>query len=136
MIFDTKIALVIRSDLEVWQKINVAAFLTSGIAAEFPECIGQPYEDGSGTKYTSLICQPILIYGADSISLARALDRALTRDVKPAVYTKDMFTTTNDVDNRIVVKSAERTNLDLVGIAFRADRKIIDKIVDNLKFLQ
>ena len=30
----------------------------------FPECIGAPYEDGSGTKYLSLIGQPILIYGA------------------------------------------------------------------------
>jgi len=54
MIFDTKIALVIRSDLETWQKVNVAAFLASGIAAEFPECIGEPYEDGSGTQYSRL----------------------------------------------------------------------------------
>ena len=33
MQFDTKIAVVIRTDLEAWQKLNVAAFLTSGIAA-------------------------------------------------------------------------------------------------------
>ena len=65
MQFDTKIAVVIRTDLEAWQKLNVAAFLTSGIAAAFPECIGDPYEDGSGTQYLSLIGQPILIYGAD-----------------------------------------------------------------------
>lgn len=133
--FDTKIALVIRSDLKTWQKINVAAFLTSGIATEFPESIGEPYEDGSGTKYTSLIGQPILVYDADSAGLTRALDRALSRDVKPAVYTKDMFTTTNDADNRRTVKSVEHANLDLVGIAIRADRKTLDKIVDKLKFL-
>ena len=36
MQFDTKVALVIRSDLEAWQKLNVAAFLSSGIAAAFP----------------------------------------------------------------------------------------------------
>jgi adenylate cyclase len=36
MQFDTKIAVVIRTDLEVWQKLNVASFLTSGIAAAFP----------------------------------------------------------------------------------------------------
>ena len=35
MQFDTKIAVVIRTDLEAWQKLNVAAFLTSGIAAAF-----------------------------------------------------------------------------------------------------
>jgi hypothetical protein len=136
MILDTKIALIIRSDLEVWQKLNVSSFLASGIAAEFPSCIGAPYEDGSGTKYTQFIGQPILIYGTDSVGLARALDRALTRDVKPAVFTNDMFTTMNDIENHKVVKSVERESLDLVGIAVRAERKIIDKIVDKLNFLK
>lgn len=135
MLFDTKIAIVIRSDLENWQKINVAAFLSSGIASEFPECIGEPYEDGSGTKYTSLIGQPVLVYGADSLGLARVLERAHSRDIKTAIYTKNMFTTTNDLDNRNAVKSVKRENLDLVGIGIRADRKTLDKIVDKLKFL-
>ena len=65
MQFDTKIAVMIRTDLEPWQKLNVASFLAGGIAAAFPECIGEPYGDASGTKYLSLIGQPILIYGAD-----------------------------------------------------------------------
>src|ERR1700727_750188 len=60
MQFDTKIAVVIRTDLEAWQKLNVAAFLTSGIVAAFPECIGEPYQDGPGTRYLQLIGQPIL----------------------------------------------------------------------------
>ena len=42
-----QVAVVIRTDLQAWQKLNVAAFLTSGIAAAFPECIGEPYEDAS-----------------------------------------------------------------------------------------
>ena len=49
MQFDTKIAVVIRTDLEAWQKLNVASFLAGGIAATFPECIGARYEDGSAT---------------------------------------------------------------------------------------
>jgi hypothetical protein len=32
--FDTKVALIVRDDLEVWQRLNVTAFLMSGIAAE------------------------------------------------------------------------------------------------------
>ena len=134
MQFDTKIAVVIRTDLESWQKLNVASFLTSGIAAAFPECIGRPYEDGSGTRYLSLIGQPILIYGADRAALSRALERALTRGVTPAVYTEDMFRTTHDAANREVVRAVIRAELDLVGLAMRADRKVIDKIVDGLKF--
>jgi hypothetical protein len=76
MQFDSKIAVVIRTDLEAWQKLNVASFLAGGIAAAFPDCIGEAYEDGSGTKYLSLIGQPILIYGADRSQLSRALERA------------------------------------------------------------
>jgi hypothetical protein len=134
MQFDTKIAIAIRSDLEIWQKLNVAAFLASGIAAAFPCCIGEPYADGSGTRYHALIGQPILIYGADKAALARALDRAIARDVKPAVYTEDMFKTTHDAANRAVVKAVARGDLSLVGLAFRADRKVIDKVVDGLRF--
>lgn len=134
MQFDTKIAVVIRSDLQAWQKLNVASFLTSGIAAAFPDCIGEPYEDASGTNYLALIGQPILIYGADGPALTRALDRALARGVKPAVYTEDMFKTTHDAANREAVRAVARTDLNLVGIAMRAGRKVIDKIVDGLKF--
>ena len=134
MQFDTKIAVVIRTDLQAWQKLNVAAFLTSGIAAAFPECIGEPYEDASGTTYHALIGQPILIYGADRAALSRALERALARNVVPAVYTENMFKTTHDAANREVVRSVIRSELNLVGLAMRAERKVIDKIVDGLKF--
>jgi hypothetical protein len=134
MQFDTKIAVVVRSDLEPWQKLNVASFLAGGIAAAFPDCIGDAYEDGSGTKYLALIGQPILIYGADGAALSRALERAMARGVTPALYTEDMFKTTHDAANREVVKAVARVDLNLVGIAMRAERKVIDKIVDGLKF--
>ena len=120
MQFDTKIAVVIRSDLEAWQKLNVAAFLTSGIAAAFPESIGEKYEDGSGPQYLP--------------ALSRALERALARNVTPAVYTEDMFRTTHDAANREAVRAVIRAELNLVGLAMRAERKVIDKIADGLKF--
>jgi hypothetical protein len=76
-----------------------------------------------------------LIYGApDRAALSRALDRALSRDVKPALYTEDMFSTTHDEANRAAVKAVSRLDLNLVGLAFRAERKVVDKIVDGLKF--
>jgi hypothetical protein len=134
MQFDTKIAVVIRTDLEAWQKLNVASFLAGGIAAAFPECIGEPYQDGSRTPYLSLFGQPILIYGGDRAALTRALERALARNVKPAVYTEDMFKTTHDAANRAAVRAVIRADPNLAGLAMRAERKAIDKIVDGLKF--
>src|SRR3954465_10447083 len=134
MQFDTKIAVVIRTDLEAWQKLNVAAFLAGGLAAAFPECVGEAYEDGSATKYLPLIGQPILIYGAGRAALTRALERTLARGVKPALYTEEMFKTTHDAANRAAVKAVMRNDLNLVGLAMRAERKVIDKVVDGLKF--
>jgi hypothetical protein len=67
------------------------------------------------TQYLSLIGQPILIYGADRPALTRALDRALARGVKPAIYTEEMFKTTHDTANRAAVKAVARADLNLVG---------------------
>jgi hypothetical protein len=134
MPFDTKVALVVRDDLEAWQAMNVASFLAGGIAAASPECIGEPYEDASGNTYLSLIGQPILIYGGDAAALTRVLDRALARGVRPAVYTEEMFSTDHDAANRAAVRSVEREHLNLVGLAIRAERRVVDKIVDKLKF--
>ncbi len=53
--FDTKIVFVIREDLAVWQKLNVTAFLATGIATESPEIMGQPYRDASGRQYGNLL---------------------------------------------------------------------------------
>ena len=100
----------------------------------FPNVSARITQDGSGTKYLSLIGQPILIYGADRAALSRALERALARNVTPAVYTEDMFRTTHDAANREVVRAVIRGELNLVGLAMRAERKVIDKIVDGLKF--
>jgi hypothetical protein len=136
MLFETKIALVIRDDLASWQKMNVAAFLASGIAASYPQSIGEPYQDASGNGYLRLIGQPMLIYGADRAALARVLDRALARGVQPALYTEEMFSTTHDTANRDVVRGVEREHLNLVGLAIRAERKVVDKIIDKLKFHQ
>lgn len=134
MIFETKIALVIRDDLVAWQAINVAAFLAGGIAAAFPDCVGQPYGDATGTAYLPLIGQPILVYGGDGPKLARALERALGRGVVPAIYTRAMFETTHDEANRAAVAAVARPDMDLVEIGLRADRKVLDKIVDGLRF--
>jgi hypothetical protein len=93
-----------------------------------------PMKTAPARDNPSLIGQPILIHGADRASLSRALERALARNVTPALYTEDMFRTTHDAANREVVKAVARADLNLVGIAMRAERKVIDKIVDGLKF--
>jgi hypothetical protein len=54
---DTKVGIIIRNDLLDWQKLNVTAFLSTGIASSAPESIGEEYEDGAGRSYLPLIIQ-------------------------------------------------------------------------------
>lgn len=134
MQFDTKLAVVLRDDLAVWQRTNVTAFLVSGIAGTVPGVIGEPYRDASGNEYLPMFVQPVLVYEADAAALRRAYERAMSRGVKPAVYTSELFETSRDEANRAATAAVPAKELDLVGIAFRAERKIVDKIVDRLRF--
>jgi hypothetical protein len=132
--FDTKLAVVLQDDLAVWQKTNATAFLVSGIAATVPGVVGEPYRDGSGNEYLPMLVQPVLVYEADAAALRRAYERAMSRGVRPAVYTRELFETNHDEANRAAVAAVPADVLDLVGIAFRAERKVVDKIVDRLHF--
>jgi hypothetical protein len=132
--FGTKIAVVLRDDLAVWQKTNVTAFLVSGVAATVDGIVGEPYRDASGNEYLPMFVQPVLVYEADAAGLRRAYERAMSRGVTPAVYTKELFETGHDAANRAAVAAVAAEELDLVGLALRADRKVVDKIVDRLRF--
>ena len=133
-VFDTKIAVVLRDDLAVWQKTNVTAFLVSGIAGTEPGVVGEPYRDASGNQYLPMFVQPVLVYEANRAGLRRAYERAMSRDVRPAIYTHELFATGHDQANRAAVAGVSAQDLDLVGIALRAERKTVDKIVDRLRF--
>jgi len=81
-----------------------------------------------------MFVQPVLVYEADADGLRRAYERAMSRGVTPAIYTQELFTTDHDAANRAAVARVPAEELDLVGIAFRAERKIVDKVVDRLRF--
>jgi hypothetical protein len=127
--FDTKIAVLVRDDLESWQRLNVTAFLVSGIVSAYPQLIGEPYEDADGTPYLPLLGQPVVVLEADADTLKVAHARALNRELPMSVYTREMFATGNDVANRAVVRAVARDDLDLVGVAVHGPKNGVDKTV-------
>jgi hypothetical protein len=135
MIYETKTALVLRKDLGGWQLANVAAFLAGGLTGTSPDLMGEPYRDGAGRYYSALVREPVFVYGATLDELRRTHLRALSRSLRPAIYTEAMFRTTNDVDNRAAVAAAPPDALDLVGIGVHGPRKVIDKVINSLRFL-
>lgn len=131
--FDTKIAVILRDDLAVWQKLNVTAFLMSGIVAQTREIIGEPYRDGAGNVYNPLSIQPIVVMATDQEALRKIHQRSLERDVTTSLYIEEMFATGHDVANRQVFSEFSPENAKVVGMALRADRKIVDKITKGAK---
>lgn len=135
MIYETKTALVLRADLAGWQLANVAAFLTGGLVGTNPELMGEPYCDAAGRYYSALVREPVFVYGASLDELRRTHQRALSRALRPAIYIEPMFKTTNDIDNRAAVAASGADALDFVGIGVHGPRKVIDKVVNKLRFL-
>jgi hypothetical protein len=133
MRFDTKVAMVVLADLPMWQKLNIVAFCSSGVAVSEPGLTGEPYEDASGTTYLSMFRQPVLVFQADPGEIRKAFDRAMETGLRPAIFTRDLFATGHDEANRAAVKAKAQAELELVGFALRGERGAVDKIVKGLK---
>jgi hypothetical protein len=127
--FDTKIAVLLRDDLLSWQRLNVTAFLVSGLGTTVPEVIGEPYEDAGGVIYQPMFRQPVLVFEGGKELLTAAHARALGRNLPTAIFTSDLFSTGNDHDNRAAVKAVTTEQLDLVGMAVHGPRNAVDKVL-------
>ncbi len=131
--FETKVAVVVRDDLAPWQRLNVCAFLMSGIVAGAGEqVVGPDYEDGSGQHYLPLLVQPVLVFEASASKLRTVYDRAIKRELRFAIHTSEMFTTGKDEDNRAAVAAVGSEDLDLVGLGLRAPHKAADGVIRGL----
>ncbi|MET9650157.1 DUF2000 domain-containing protein [Streptomyces sp. NPDC006460] len=131
--FETKIAVLLREDLEPWQRLNVTAFLVSGLGTASPEVIGEPYEDADGTAYLPMFRQPVLVFEGTKEVVTAAHARALSRGLPVAVFTADLFGTGNDRDNRAAVRAVGRDALDLVGTAVYGPRNAVDKVLKGAR---
>lgn len=131
--FDTKVAVVIRDDLLAWQRLNVTAFLVSGVvAAAGPDAIGEDYLDADGRRYLPLLVQPALIFQASAAKLGTVRERAERRGTPVAIYTREMFATGSDEENRAAVRAVGTAKLDLVGVGLRAPHRDADAIMRGL----
>ena len=131
--FDTKIAIVVREDLATWQKLNVTAFLTSGIVGANEGLLGAPYEDAVGNRYNPLLIQPMIVLSAGEEAIAAIYRRAMERGVRLSLYIHDMFSTGHDAANRAAVKQYAPDGMNVVGLALREDKKIVDKITKGAR---
>ena len=133
MNFDSKIAIVVRDDLATWQKLNVTAFLTSGLVGANDDLLGEPYMDVDGNAYHALAIQPMIVLAADAATIRKIYERAMTRNARLSLYTYEMFSTGHDAANRAAVAQFHAADLNIVGLALREERKLVDKITKGAR---
>ncbi|MFI1680749.1 MULTISPECIES: DUF2000 domain-containing protein [unclassified Streptomyces] len=131
--FDTKIAVILREDLETWQRLNVTAFLVSGLGTRNPEVVGEPYADADDTPYLPMFRQPVMVFEGTKEVVTAAHRRALSRELPRSVFTSDLFATGNDRDNRAAVRAVPADQLDLVGLAVYGPRNAVDKVLKGAR---
>ncbi len=136
MVFDMRIAVVLRDDLPTWQKLNVTAFTASGIAGTVAGAVGEAYEDGSGNRYLPMFRQPVLVFSGNAAQMRTVYERMRSRDLPFAIFTEDLFQTGNDIANRAAVRAVPSEQLNIVGLAVRAEKKIMDKVLRGLSLHQ
>ncbi|MFB9447683.1 DUF2000 domain-containing protein [Dactylosporangium vinaceum] len=133
MTFPTKIAVLLRDDLPTWQRLNVTAFVVSGVAGTRPELLGADYEDADGTRYLPMLGQPVLVFEGSADVLTAAHARAIERGVALAVFTDELFKTGNDDDNRAAVRAVPRAELHLAGVAVHGPKNAVDRILKGAR---
>ncbi|MBV8474811.1 MAG: DUF2000 family protein [Hyphomicrobiales bacterium] len=131
--FDTKFAIVLRNDLASWQALNVTAFLASGVVAQCPDIIGEAYRDKAGNVYNPMAIQPTIVLAADGATLGEIHRRALAQRVRTSAYVEEMFATGHDAANRAVFAEFGPQEAKIVGLALRAEKKLVDKIVKGAR---
>jgi len=128
-----KVSLVLSDDLKTWQRINVAAFLVSGIVGAHRELIGQPYVDHLGNTYNALLIEPIAILVADRQTLCEIHMRAVNQRLRVSLFVEGMFDTMDDESNRRAMKQASLSQGTIVGVGLNGDKKTVDKITKDAR---
>jgi hypothetical protein len=132
MKFDTKIAIAVRDDLAVWQKLNMTAFLASGIAGNGGP-MGEPYADGSGRAYRPMFRQPVMVLTGGGPELRACYDRAHVRGLAMAIFTDPLFATGHDEANRAALAATPAETMSIAGFAVYGPKNDVDRAMKGLK---
>ena len=69
----------------------------------------------------------------DAATIAKVHRRALERGVAASLYIEEMFATGHDAANREVFARYAPEDAKVVGIALRAEKKLVDKITKGAR---
>ena len=86
-----------------------------------------------GNTYNPLVVQPVIVLCADADAIKAIYRRAMERGARLSLYIEDMFSTGHDAANRAAVKQYAPEAMNVVGLALREDKKVVDKITKGAR---
>jgi len=130
-IFPTKIAVVLLEQLLSWQKLNVTAFLASGVANKYPETMGPEFTDATKINYMAIFRQPVMIFSANQNELRNAYNTARERKLDVGIYTELIFSTQGDENLAAIAKYSE-ADQSLVGIIIYGKSELVNECTKKI----
>ena len=98
-----------------------------------PGIVGKTYQDRGGKRHLAMSVQPVIVLAGTANVLTNIRNRVNDWTVDKGAYIEEMFSTGHDDANRAVFAQHDATEAKTVGIALRADKKIVDKITKGAK---
>ena len=105
----------------------------SGITGTNPGIVGKTYQDRSRKRHLAMSVQPVILLAGTANVLTNIRNHANDRGVDTVAYIEEMLSTGHDDANRAVFALHGATDAKTVGIALRADKKIVDKITKGAR---
>ena len=132
-----KIAVIVRSGLADWQKLNVTD-VPGRRDRDHPtgEVMGRALRGRLRTGTATCPCSASRCCASPPTptNFATVHTAAPSPAAWPtAVYTDELFATGNDADNRAAVAAVATAALSLAGLAVVGDRRTVDKALDKLR---
>ena len=75
----------------------------------------------------------MIVLAADAATIQAAYRRAMERGVRLSLYIEDMFATGHDAANRETVRRWTADEPRIVGLALRAERKVVDQVTKGAR---
>jgi hypothetical protein len=75
----------------------------------------------------------MIVLNAGREAIRTIYRRAMDRGVRLSLYIEEMFAAGHDAANRAAVKQHLLDNLNVVGLALREDRRLVDKITKGAR---
>lgn len=129
MIVDKKMAIAVSDHLLIEQKLQVVAFLTSGLVAQHSDVMGTPYEDFEGNLFSPLMTCVPNICCVDEMAIGNMHRRAISQSVRVAVFVDEWFDTAKDEARRAMFQRFDPNTVNVVGIALYAPHDIVAQVL-------